>query len=176
MRDDVVVLDETFKQRQLWKIVVSTGVETQLTSGDSTVKEYVVSADGKRIALQRAPAPGDGDAYRGEVWVMDANGENAARPHQQLDRREVCPTLSPDGSQVLFLADMNERFEPYYPTNLFIVRAAGGAPRLAAAGLHLRVRSGRVDAGRPVDPRDREHGRAHRVLQHRRRGRRVPSR
>jgi dipeptidyl aminopeptidase/acylaminoacyl peptidase len=31
---------------------------------------------------------------------------------------------------VLFLADMNERFEPNYPTNLFIVSTAGGSPRL----------------------------------------------
>jgi dipeptidyl aminopeptidase/acylaminoacyl peptidase len=129
LRDDVVVWDETFRQRQLWKVDVSTGTETQLTSGDSTVREYVVSADGKRIALQRAPAPGDGDAYRGELWVMDANGGNP-RALTNNSIEEKSPDLSPDGSQVLFLADMNERFEPNYPTNLFIVSTAGGSPRL----------------------------------------------
>ncbi len=41
----------------------------------------------------------------------------------------MAPELSPDNSQVLFLADTNERFEPTYPTNLFIVPAAGGTPR-----------------------------------------------
>jgi dipeptidyl aminopeptidase/acylaminoacyl peptidase len=129
VRDDVFLWDETFRQRQLWKIVVATGVETQITTGDSTVREYVVSADGKRIALQRAPAPGDGDAYRGELWVMDSNGENA-RVLTNNSIEEKTPELSPDGSQVLFLADMNERFEPNYPTNLFVVSTAGGSPRL----------------------------------------------
>jgi len=32
VRDDVVAWDETFRQRQLWKIAVATGVETQLTT------------------------------------------------------------------------------------------------------------------------------------------------
>jgi dipeptidyl aminopeptidase/acylaminoacyl peptidase len=129
VRDDVVAWDETFRQRQLWKVVVSTGEETQLTSGDSTVREFVVSADGKRIALQRAPAPGDGDAYRGELWAMDANGENP-RALTNNSIEEKSPDVSPDGSQVLFLADMNERSEPNYPTNLFVMSMAGGSPRL----------------------------------------------
>ena len=33
---------------------------------------------------------------------------------------------------MLFTADTNERFEINYPTNLFVVPAAGGTPRLAA--------------------------------------------
>ena len=92
---------------------------------------------------QRAPSPPDMDAYRGEVWVMDANGENARVLTQQLRSRRTTLELSPDGTQVLFLADTNERFEPYYPTNLFIVprrRAARRGSR--AAGLQLHVRSG----------------------------------
>ncbi len=165
VRDDVVVWDETFRQRQLWKVDVSTGIETQLTSGDSTVREYVVSADGKRIALQRAPAPGDGDAYRGELWVMDANGGNP-RALTNNSIEEKSPDLSPDGSQVLFLADMNERFgaelsdQPVHREHRWRVAAPG------AAELHLRLRSGRVGAKRSVDSRDREHGRSHRVLHH----------
>ena len=130
LRDDVYMADETYKQRQLWKIVVSTGAETQVTSGDSTIKEYAVSADGKRIAVQRAPTSADMDAYRGDVWVMDASGENL-RVLTSNSIEEKSLDLSADGTHVLFLADTNERFEPYYPTNLFIVSAAGGAPRLA---------------------------------------------
>ena len=94
LRDDVYAADETYRQRQLWKIVVSTGAETQLTNGESTVKSYSLSANGKRMVVQRAPTPADMDAYRGEVWVMDANGENAARPDQQRDRREVARHLA----------------------------------------------------------------------------------
>jgi dipeptidyl aminopeptidase/acylaminoacyl peptidase len=130
VRDDVFLMDEGSRQRQLWKIVVATGVETQVTTGDSTVNEYSLSADGKRIAIVRAPSPADMDLFRGEVWMLDANGEN---PHVLTSNsiEEKTINLSPDGTQVLFLADTNDRFEPNYPTNLFIVSASGGTPRLA---------------------------------------------
>jgi dipeptidyl aminopeptidase/acylaminoacyl peptidase len=128
VRDDVFPLDENFRQRHLWKIVVSTGAETQLTSGESSVMDYKLSADGKRIAVQRAPSPLELDAHRGEVWVMDAGGENA-RALTSNTIEESGLELSPDNSQVLFLAGTNSRFEPYYPTSLFVVPAAGGSVR-----------------------------------------------
>ena len=130
VRDDVFAFDETYKQRQLWKIVVSTGAETQITSGDSSLLEFRLSADGKKIVFHRAPTPLDGDANRGEVWVMDASGKNArALTSNAIYEREV--DISPDNSQVSFLADTNEKFEPYYTTNLFVVPATGGTPRPA---------------------------------------------
>ena len=128
LRDDVFAFDETYKHRHLWKIAVSTGAETQVTTGDSSVLEYKLSVDGTRIALQRAPTPLTADAYRGEVWVMDANGEHAQPlTHNVSDETNV--ELSPDNTQVLFLADVGAHFEPYYNTNLFIVPASGRTPR-----------------------------------------------
>ena len=128
VKDDVIEIDEGYKQRHLWKIVVSTGAEQAITSGPSTVLSFRLSHDGSRIALERAPTPLAGDNFRGEVWVMDATGEHA----QVLTHNtnwEDSPELSPDNSQVLFLADMNAQFEPYYNTTLFVVPAAGGTPR-----------------------------------------------
>jgi dipeptidyl aminopeptidase/acylaminoacyl peptidase len=128
LRDDVFALDENFKQRHLWKIVVSTGVEAQLTSGEASVNEYKLSSDGKRIAVQRAPSPLPSDVHRGEVWVMDAGGENA-RALTSNAIEEYGLELSPDNSQVLFIADTNVQLEPYYPPSLFVVPAAGGSAR-----------------------------------------------
>jgi dipeptidyl aminopeptidase/acylaminoacyl peptidase len=129
LRDDLYALDENYKQSQLWKIVVSTGGETQITAGNSSVLEYRLSTDGTRVAFHRAPTPMNSDQYRGEVWVMDADGGNAHQiTHNMVDESNA--ELSPDNSQVLFLADTNARFEPYYNTNLFIVSASGGTPRL----------------------------------------------
>jgi dipeptidyl aminopeptidase/acylaminoacyl peptidase len=130
LRDDVVMWDETFKHRQLWKVVVSTGAETALTKGDLSVKTYSFSADGRRVAVQRAPTPAEMDAFRGETWVMDANGDNA-RALTRNAIEEKLLKLSPDGTQVLFLADTNAQFDPNYPTNLFIVSTSGGEPHLA---------------------------------------------
>ena len=131
VRDDVHTVDDTYRQRQLWQIVVSTGAETQLTAGETTVRSYSISANGKRMVVARAPTPADGDAYRGEVWVMDADGGHA-RVLTSNSVEEKSIGISADGTQVLFTADTNEGFEFYYPTNLFVVSAAGGTPRLAA--------------------------------------------
>jgi len=129
VRDDVFAVDENYKRRHIWKIVVATGVETQITSGDTSVAEYKLSSDGRRIAVQRAPSPLLADAARGEVWVMDASGENArALTSNAIEEGGV--ELSPDNSQMLFSADTNGRMEPYYPKTLFVVPAAGGPARL----------------------------------------------
>ena len=64
-----------------------------------------------------------GDADRGEVWVMDADGGNAVT----LTKNTVAESgasLSPDGIQVLFLSGSNERFETYYNANRSSCRPA----------------------------------------------------
>jgi len=129
VRDDVYAYEEDYKQRHLWKVAVATGVETQITTGDFSVLEYRLSRDGTRVALHRAPTPLAGDAYRGEVYVADADGAHM-RALTTNGVEEVNAELSPDNSQLLFLADTNERFEPYYNTNLFLVPASGGTPRV----------------------------------------------
>jgi dipeptidyl aminopeptidase/acylaminoacyl peptidase len=133
--DDLYAVDETvsqgnasLKNGQVWKINVATGVETQITSGTQTVREFKLSGDGKKIVLMRWPSNWDLDAYRGEIWVMDSDGQNA-KALTSNTIQEFAPELSPDNTQVLFTADSNEQFEPYYPTNLFVVPAAGGTPR-----------------------------------------------
>ena len=59
---------------------------------------------------------------------MDAGGENArALTNNAVEESEG--ELSPDGTQVLFLAEANERIEPFYSSRLFLIPARGGAPR-----------------------------------------------
>lgn len=128
LRDDVLALDENYKPRRLWRVTLSTGAEQSLTGADTSVLAYRVSRDGTRIALQIAPTPLAGDAYRGEIWVMDSSGANLrALTRNAVEEGEA--ELSPDNSQVLFLADASARLEPYYNTNLFLVPATGGMPR-----------------------------------------------
>jgi len=128
LRDDVYAFDENYKQRHLWKVVVATGAETQLDAGDYSVTDYRLSRDGTKVSMHRAPTPLPGDSFRSEVWVMDVSGANA-RALTRNGVEEVFAEFSPDNSQVLFLADTNERFEPYYNTALFVVPAAGGTPQ-----------------------------------------------
>jgi dipeptidyl aminopeptidase/acylaminoacyl peptidase len=117
-----------FKQRHLWTTDLE-GKTRRVTEGDWSVSSYELSGDGKRVAMHRTPSPLLGAGERGEVWVMDASGENA----RQLTTNAVSEanaSLSPDGSQVLFTADSNAQFEHYYNDKLFVVPAAGGAARV----------------------------------------------
>jgi dipeptidyl aminopeptidase/acylaminoacyl peptidase len=127
-KDDVYAFDENFQARHLWRIEVATRAESRVTSGDFSILTYELSSDGGRIAHHRAPSTVLGDAERGEVWLMDADGGNAVA----LTSNSVAEngaTLSPDGTQLLFLSGSNERFETYYNANLFVMPASGGPAR-----------------------------------------------
>ncbi len=128
-KDDIYAFDEDFKQVHLWRAAVADGAATRITSGDFSVTAYRVSRDGRRIAHHRMPTPLFGDSERGEVWLMDAGGSNAVRLTDN-GTSESGAELSPDGTQVLFLAGVNARFETYHNQKAVLVPAAGGAPRL----------------------------------------------
>src|SRR5206468_6748870 len=83
------------------------------------------SDDGAKIAMNRGPNPLIGYADQSEVWVCDADGSHTVQvTHNEVP--ESSAFLSPDNSQVLFLAGTNERFEKYYNRRLFAVSSAGG--------------------------------------------------
>lgn len=130
VKDDVFAFEENAKQRHLWKVIVSTGAEMRLTSGETSVLGYRPSRDGRRIALHRAPTPLVADAWRGEIWLMDPNGENIqVLTRDSLEESEA--ELSPDGSSVLFLAEANAQLEPDYSSTLFVMPSApGSTPKL----------------------------------------------
>jgi len=137
-RDDVFAFDENYKQQHLWKIGVTDAAERRVTIGDYSVLSYNLSRDGKRIACHRGPDPLYGSADQSEVWVMDADGGNAT----QLTRNTVPENgaeLSPDNSQVLFLAQANLRFETYYNRKIFVIPASGGNVRVLTADLPHEV-------------------------------------
>jgi dipeptidyl aminopeptidase/acylaminoacyl peptidase len=138
LRDDVYAYDESFKQRHLWKVTVSTGGEQAITSGDFSVLSFRLSRDGRRIALDRAPTPLAADTHLSEIWTIDASGTNA-KAVTANDVEELEPEFSPDNTQILFLADANAQLQPYYNTKLFTVSANGGTPRLVLADFPYSV-------------------------------------
>jgi dipeptidyl aminopeptidase/acylaminoacyl peptidase len=89
------------------------------------VLSYNLSMDGKKLAFHRAPTPQLEDTDQSEVWVMDAGGTNA-RQITQNGVGESDAQLSPDNSQVLFLAGADQKFETYHNGKVFVAPAAGG--------------------------------------------------
>ncbi len=137
-RDDVFALDEDYRQRHLWRVAIADGAETRLTEGDFSVGPYKLSRDGARVVMGRSPTPLLDDSNRLELWMTDADGTHAT----QLTRNrleEIDPDLSADGREVLFLANANAAFEPYYNGGLFVVPASGGTPRRLMPGFPYDV-------------------------------------
>jgi dipeptidyl aminopeptidase/acylaminoacyl peptidase len=134
LRDDAYAFEENYKQRHLWTVGVESGDTARLTQGDYSILSYALSDDGTRIAFHRAESPIMEDGPTSEVWTMNADGSGAV----QLTRNGIPESnarLSPDNSQVLFVAGANAGFETYYNDNIFLVPAAGGAARQLAADM-----------------------------------------
>ena len=129
LQDDVYSYDETQKQQHLWTVAVATKAAKRITDGAFSVLSFTLSQDGSKIAHQRAPNTLFGDAEKGEVWVMKADGSEAV----QVTRNGVAESgaeLSPDNSQVLFLADADAKFVTYYNSRIFVAPATGGAAKV----------------------------------------------
>jgi dipeptidyl aminopeptidase/acylaminoacyl peptidase len=142
LRGDIRVVDEP-RRRHLWRMAVSDGSETRITSGTDYIFAYKIADSGERIIISRRPTNLPVDTNRMELWSIDAAGGSAV----QLTRNAIPEEdgeLSPDGSQVLFLARANHRLEPYYNANAFLVPATGGKPQtpLPASFSHEVLRAG----------------------------------
>ncbi|HXV59810.1 MAG TPA: S9 family peptidase, partial [Vicinamibacteria bacterium] len=150
LEDDVFAFDENWKYRHLWAFSRADRTESQLTTGDFTIRSYRLSRDGTKFVFHRTPTPLLDDSLRGEVWIMNVDG-TAARQVTRNEVPEQGAELSPDNSRVLFLSDSNERLEFYYNRNLFVVPAAGGASRMLLSEMPYEVQDASwSDDGRTI--------------------------
>jgi dipeptidyl aminopeptidase/acylaminoacyl peptidase len=126
-RGDVRILDDAPK-RHLWKMAIADGAETRITHGDDHIFAFRISPKGDRIVVNRRPSALPADADHMELSIIAADGTGAVRlTNNRVPEDEG--ELSPDGTQVLFLARANGRQEPYYNANVFLVPSTGGKPR-----------------------------------------------
>ncbi len=127
VRGDIRVLDEA-PRRHLWKVSVADGEESRITSGGDHTFGFKISPRGDRIIVHRRPTALPADTDRMELWNIAVDGSAPI----QITRNAVPEydgELSPDGTQVLFIARANDRFESYYNANVFLAPASGGQAR-----------------------------------------------
>lgn len=138
-KDDAVVVDHDFKMEQLWTWNIATSEEKQITKGDFTVSDPRWSPDGSHIAFTTVPTPLTDDASEQTAWVLDvASGQR----RKLVDTQDNTHTArwSGDGQWIAYLSS---RGMDIYQTNLFVVSAAGGAPRKLTGSFEL-------NAGEPI--------------------------
>jgi dipeptidyl aminopeptidase/acylaminoacyl peptidase len=142
-KDDVYGFDEDYRQPHIWKVEAGAGRaeagrEERITSGDYAITSFALSRDGRQFIVQRAPNPLLGSSDEDEVWIMNVDGSGA----RQLTHNKVPESgaeIAPDGSQVMFLAQANERFDPYYNRKIFLEPSSGGPTRVLTADLPYEV-------------------------------------
>ena len=150
VRDDVFAFDENYQQQHLWRVDAADGRETRITDGNYSVLSFKIAVDGRHLVINRAPSPLLDDGERSDVWTIDTTGGNATRV---TDNRiqESESELSPDNSQVLFVAGANAALESYYLPNLFVAPAIGGRPRLVVPDFpHEVLRASWARDGRSI--------------------------
>ncbi len=129
VNDNVYAYYEDWEHTHLWRVSVADGVEERITGGDFTLRGYNLSRDGSQVLHSRGPTPHRDDMTKTELWVMTSGGEN---PRQLTSNGtgEGTGELSPDNSQVLFVANASEDLDYYYNDNLFLIPATGGEPEM----------------------------------------------
>lgn len=134
VKDNVFRFEEDRKSRHLWRVDAETGETERVTEGDFDLRGYALSRDGSLVVHHRAPTPLFDDLLNAEVWVMAADGSGARRLTEN-EVGEAGAELSPDNASVLFRANTNDDLSGfYYNVRLFVMPAAGGAPRSVVPG------------------------------------------
>ena len=136
-KDDMLSFETPQGRGRLWRITLADGKAEPVIEGEFEVEAYDLSADGKAILYRRAPSDLLDDNPKSELWLKE--GKGADRRLTDNDFQESSPRLSPDGRSALFLATAeNGRYGTVNP-NLFMLPAAGGAPRELAHGLPYEI-------------------------------------
>ncbi|MGB9777550.1 MAG: protein kinase domain-containing protein, partial [Anaerolineae bacterium] len=93
----------------IWTVSADTGIARRLmTTPDLDEREPTWSPDGQWIAYRVNPRGADRNAD-GELWVIDASGNNA----RSLGETGRSPAWSPDGSRLAFMSNRTGKWQIY---------------------------------------------------------------
>ena len=137
---DYAVEDADFRMTHLWVTNAQTGAEPRRLTGGN---RYTVgggfgagafdwSPDGREIAFGHTPTPQVNSFPHSDISVVDVDA-GTIRPLATNPERESGPMWSPDGSRILYSTTAGAN--PFYGnTELAVIPAGGGAPRIVTAG------------------------------------------
>lgn len=111
------------RSAHLWRVSVQGGEAERLTEGVESIDRFVVSPDGRYVALSMIPLPHTGEGIRTTIHLLDLE---SGETHGFVDDFPVTPTrFSPDGRLLAFSRDRGP--EPYFhPNGIFVKPVDGG--------------------------------------------------
>jgi len=140
VRDDARITDREFRMSHLWLWDMEKKESKRLTEGGFTTSDARWSPDGARISYVTRPTPRADDGGLSDIWVLNvASGEK--RKLVENPGPDANPRWSPDGRWIAYTGNSNPTIG-VYQTQLNVIAADGGAPRLLTSSFDL-------DAGTP---------------------------
>lgn len=135
-KDDPILIDQNHKMSHLWLWDIEKKEANRLTEGNWTVADARWSPDGKQISYTVRPTPKADDGSVSDIWVLSvASGEK--RKLLESDGTESNARWSPDGKWIAF--NGAAKAGGVYETDLFVIPAAGGAPRNLTPSLDVNA-------------------------------------
>jgi dipeptidyl aminopeptidase/acylaminoacyl peptidase len=131
-KDDAVVVDQQFRFTQLSTIDVATKKVTVIVNGAIQVNDPQWAPDGAHIAFAASPTPKADDGNLSDIFVVSGEG-GAPRKLVENPGPDAAPRWSPDGKWIAFSTRQGNPTS-VGQTQLAIVSADGGAPRMVAPG------------------------------------------
>lgn len=145
-KDDASVVDvDDLKPNALWIVNVGTSAVVRVSAGKEHVTSVSWSPDGARLAATVAPSPKVPDSFETDILSFEAVENGGGKAPVPLVKRpgvDEGPSFSPDGKWVAFHSS-NGRVNDWAGnrSELSVVAASGGAPRLVTKGFDEEVRS-----------------------------------
>jgi dipeptidyl aminopeptidase/acylaminoacyl peptidase len=128
---DAIEVEKNHRWRRVWAVDVASGATRQVT-GDAQVWEFDWAPDGG-FALIVGPEPYEWAWYVSRLARVGPAGGMPETIYSVAEKQFGCPRLSPDGSQLAFLACIwSDRGSN--EGDVFIIPAKGGEPRNLTAG------------------------------------------
>ena len=141
VKDDPVVIDRDIKMTHLWMFDTTNKEEKRLTEGDFTVSDPQWAPDGTRLTYVTRPTPKADDGGLSDIWMLTvANGDKKKIVGDEGSSDSA--RWSPNGQWIAY-AGSPDGAAGVATTYLYLLPAAGGAPRQLTAKFDL-------DVGTPV--------------------------
>lgn len=127
------------KRDHLYLFDVETKKLDTLTRGDFDEHNAAWSPDSKKIVFESNRTPDPDRNSNSDLWMMEATKGAPLKQLTHWKGSDANPTFSPDGKWIAYLKSQLDEFNIYDQSQIAVIPAGGGDPRIVNASLDRDV-------------------------------------